>query len=102
MSTATSWLCALRNFQTCAAARPAAAMLACAAAATRNDAGSCGSSPVRVTASSADGSPPADVPTSARIFPGLCQTFTLPYAPRLITLLGVAMHHSGPLTVGEV
>jgi len=59
-----------------------AAMLACAAAATRNDDGSCGSSPVSVTASSADGSPPADLQISARIscgvFPGLCMTLTLP------------------------
>ena len=51
---------------------PAAAMLACAAAATRNDDGSCGSSPVSVTASSAEGSPPADVQRSARISRGVC------------------------------
>ena len=39
----------LRSFQISAAASPAAAMLTCAAAATRNDDGSCGSSPVSVT-----------------------------------------------------
>src|ERR1700726_596637 len=75
MSTATSWLCPLRNFQTCAAAIPAAAMLACAAAATRNDDGSCGSAPVSVTASSAADSPPADVQRSARISRGVCMEF---------------------------
>jgi uncharacterized membrane protein YfcA len=46
---------------------PAAAMLVCAAAATRNDEGSCGSSPVSVTVSSAEASPPAEVQISARI-----------------------------------
>ena len=49
MSTATSCDCPLRNFQISAAASPVAATLACAAAATRNDDGSCGSSPVSVT-----------------------------------------------------
>ena len=39
---------------------------------TRNDDGSCGSSPVSVTASSAAGSPPADVQRSARISRGVC------------------------------
>src|SRR3954454_3210561 len=72
MSTATPCDCPLRNFQTCAAASPAAAMLACAAAPRRNDDGSCGSSAVSVTASSADGSPPASVQRSARISRGVC------------------------------
>src|SRR6266576_2990870 len=79
MSTATSCDCPLRNFQTCAAANPAAAMLACAAAATRNDDGSCGSSPVSVTAASAEGSPPASAHRSVRISRGLCMTVTLLY-----------------------
>jgi len=39
-------------------ARPAAATLTCAAAATRNDDGNCGSSPVSVTSASAARSPP--------------------------------------------
>ena len=68
----------LRNCQICAAARPAAAMEACAAAATRNDDGNCGSSPVSVTASSAAASPPAWVQISARISRGLCMAVTLP------------------------
>jgi hypothetical protein len=58
-------------------ASPAAAMLACAAAATRNDDGSCGSSPVSVTASSADGSPLAAVQIASRISRGLCMTVNL-------------------------
>ena len=43
MSTLTSCACPLRKRQISAAARPLAAMLVCAAAATRNDDGSCGS-----------------------------------------------------------
>src|SRR5207237_6602143 len=54
-----------------------AAMLTCAAAATRNDDGSCGSSPVSVTAPSAAGSPPAEFQTSERISRGLCIRVTL-------------------------
>src|SRR5882757_1805151 len=81
MSTATSCDSPLRNFQISAAASPAAATLVCAAAATRNDDGNCGSSPVSVTASSADGSPPADVQMSLRVsrgvFPGLCMAATV-------------------------
>jgi len=64
--------CPLRSFQICAAAIPAAAMLTCAAAATRNDDGSCGSSPVSVTAPSAEASPPVDVQSSARMSRGVC------------------------------
>jgi len=50
---------------------PAAAMLVWRRAATRNDDGSCGSSPLSVTASSAAGSPPADAQRSARISRGV-------------------------------
>src|SRR6185312_12857391 len=71
MSTVTCCDCPLRERQICAAARPAAAILACAAAATRNDDGSIGSSPVRVTFSSAAGSLPAAVQMSLRISLGL-------------------------------
>jgi hypothetical protein len=46
-------------------------MLACAAAATRNDDGSIGSSPVRVTLASADGAPPAALQIALRISLGL-------------------------------
>ena len=66
-----------------AAASPAAAMLVCAAAATRNDDGSCGSSPVSVTASSAAGSPPAEVQRSARISRGVCMGNSLRVAATL-------------------
>src|ERR1700716_3203765 len=55
-----------------AAANPAAAMLTCAAVATRNEDGSCGSSPVSVTASSAARSPPANAQRSASISQGVC------------------------------
>src|SRR5690242_6705965 len=72
MSTPTSCACPLRSFQIPAAARPLAAMLACAAAATRNDDGSCGSAPLSVTASSADISPPANVQRSVRMSRGAC------------------------------
>src|SRR5260370_40591676 len=78
MSTATCWLCPERNFQICAATSPAAAMLACAATATRNDDGSCGSCAVSVTASSAESSPSTEVQMSERIFLGLCMILTLP------------------------
>src|SRR3954466_8174313 len=87
MSTATACDCPLRSFQISAAANPVAATLACAAAATRNDDGNCGSSPVSVTASSAAASPPADVQMSLRIssevFLGLCIDVTSPYASKL-------------------
>ena len=72
MSTVTSCDCPLRIFQISAAASPVAATLTCAAAATRNDDGSCGSSPVSVTVSSAEASPPAEVQISRRISRGLC------------------------------
>src|SRR5205085_5666901 len=72
MSTLTCCASPERSFQISAAASPDAAMLTCAAAATRNDDGSCGSSPVSRTASSAAGSPPAEVQTSVRISRGLC------------------------------
>src|SRR6478672_11040160 len=52
-------------------------MLVCAAAATRNDDGSCGSAPVSVTLSSAARSPPAEVQRSARIARGLCMEDSL-------------------------
>ena len=68
----------LRIFQISAAASPVAATLACAAAATRNDDGSCGSSPVSVSASSAEASPPAEVQISERISRGLCIGVSLP------------------------
>src|SRR5262249_60867026 len=55
------------SFQSSAAASALAAIDACAAAATRNDDGNTGSLPVSVTASSADGAPPADVQRSARM-----------------------------------
>src|SRR6185436_16031365 len=81
MSTATLCACPLRNRQISAAASPDAATLTCAAAATRNDDGSIGSSPVRVTASSASGAPPADVQTPERmssgVFLGLCIAINL-------------------------
>src|SRR5450631_87171 len=102
MSTATSWLCPLRNCQTCAAASPVAAMLACAEAATRNDDGSCGSAPVSVTVSSAAGSPPADVQISRRISRGLCMSLTLSYLQSCLTMEGVAMAAIDPLTAGGV
>src|SRR5947199_6699949 len=72
MSTATSCDCPLRNCQICAAAIAAAAMPVCAAAATRNDEGSCGSSPVKLTRSSADASPPTEVQRSPRMSRGVC------------------------------
>src|ERR1700688_2040788 len=117
MSTATPCDCPQRSFQICAAASPAAAMLVCAAAATRNDDGSCGSSPVRVTASSAAGSPPADVQRSDRISRSVCMTVTFPYARgRLgfvslyraillffcLTMEGAAMAAIDPLTAAGV
>src|SRR3954465_6883979 len=77
MSPATSCAAPLRILQISAAASPDAAMLTCAAAATRNDDGSCGSSPGRVTAPSAAGSPPAEFQTSERISRGLCIRVTL-------------------------
>src|SRR5579863_40918 len=52
-------------------------MLACAAAATRNDEGTCGSSPVSVTVSSAAESPPTRVQRSAKISRGLCMGYLL-------------------------
>ena len=71
MSTVTSCACPLRIFQISAAASPVAATLTCAAAATRNEDGNCGSSPVSVSASSAEASPPAEVQISRRISWGL-------------------------------
>src|SRR5712671_6323378 len=91
MSTATPCDFPLRNFQISAAARPAAATLACAAAATRNDDGSCGSSPVSFTASSAAASPPADVQISLRISLAVFISVALPYVqkalPQLVFIL---------------
>src|SRR3954449_13232978 len=95
MSTATLCASPLRSFQISAAASPDAATLTCAAAATRNDDGSNGSSPVSVTASSAAGSPPADVQTSARtssgifagVFPGLCIVVTLAWLSNSVLLV---------------
>src|SRR4029453_4090420 len=72
MSTLTVCASPARSFQISAAARPEAAMLTCAAAPTRNDDGSCGSSPVSVTAFSAAGSPPTEFQTSVRISRELC------------------------------
>src|SRR5881396_345278 len=87
MSTLTFCCSPLRNFQIFAAANPVAATLACAAAATRNDDGNCGSSPVSVTAPSAAASPPAEVQMSDRIssevFLGLCIAVTSPYGSKL-------------------
>src|SRR5438067_8941768 len=83
MSTLTFWDSPLRNFQIFAAANPVAATLACAAAATRNDDGNCGSSPVSVTASSAAASPKAEVQMSLRISRGLCIAVTSPYGSKL-------------------
>src|SRR6185437_1791658 len=124
MSTATGCDCPLRDRQICAAARPAAAMLACAAAATRNDDGSIGSSPVSVTFSSAAGSPPAAIQMSLRISlgPGMIprcypKSFVEPrfpgapcprrwktrYRPKLcLSMEGVAMAAIDPLTAGGV
>src|SRR5437764_4704577 len=112
MSTATPWDWPLRSFQIFAAASPAAATLVCAAAATRNDDGNCGSSPVSVTVFSVAGSPRAEVQISARIsfgvFLGLCISVTLPYPSSLCRFLfddgtkGVAMAALDPLTAGAV
>src|SRR5579863_2745420 len=78
-------------------------MLVCAAAATRNDDGSCGSSPVSVMASSAAGSPPAKVQRSERICFGLCISVALPYTSLLcLNLEGTAMAAIDPLTAGGV
>src|SRR4051812_21461753 len=123
MSTTTFCASPLRIFQISAAASPDAAMLTCAAAATRNDDGSCGSSPVSVTAPSAAGPPPVDVQTSERISRGLCIRLTLAslfehdlfgkplhtfpdhallLRRHCLTTEGVAMASIDPLTAGGV
>src|SRR6478735_4102587 len=112
MSPATLCASPLRSFQISAAASPDAAMLTCAAAATRNDDGNSGSLPVSVTAPSAAGSPPADVQTSARlssgVFLGLCIAINLAafcwhtFSERCPTGQGVAMAAIDPLTAGGV
>src|ERR1700722_3034982 len=103
MSTATSCDCRLRNCQMCAAASPAAAMPTCAAAATRNDDGSCGSSPDSLTVSSAAASPPLEVQISESISLGLCMCLALPYRCKLCrSTKGAAMAAIDPLTAAGV
>src|SRR6185312_14635370 len=70
MSTDTPCASPERCFQISAAASALAAIEACAAAATRNDDGTTGFAPVSVTASSADGAPPARCQRSAKISRG--------------------------------
>src|SRR5579859_1089730 len=72
MSTETFCVSPERCFQISTAASALAAIDACAAAATRNDDGSTGSAPVSVTASSAEGSPPARCQRAARMSRGDC------------------------------
>src|SRR5258707_1190248 len=94
MSTAISCDCPLRNCQRFAAANPAAAMLTCAAAATRNEDGSCGSSPVSGRRWSAARSPPVDVQRSARMSRGVCMISTYSVMPGLVPGIHVFFVHN--------